>query len=443
MGSKKSVAIVGGGLTGLTAAWRLKAAGFEVKVFEKSQLVGGRTMSVRKAGYIFDTGAITLLPTYANTCALIDELGIGKNLHRIAPVIGIPRDGKIHRLDLAKPVRSLLGTQLISWRAKFRLLKLLLPMIRTWNLSNFQTLSPLAAWDHETIADYVRRELGEEIHEYIVGPIIRGNTLNSTASAPAGELLWMLRQYAAPFVSGLDQGINFLAETLGARLPVQFNSEVLAVEKNGQYVTLRGQHNGALFTESFDACVLALPPKELLALAPSLSTGQRNFLTSIRPLCSVNLHVGLRRRPASTETFILPPESEHKVLTTIVMDHNKAPGRAPAGKGVVSFFLSDVWCEQNIHRLDAELLAEVLEMAKPFIGDVSADVETYVVQRWPYAIIKSSIGLYHRIAEYEAGVDAQDRVQLGGDFLSMGMEAAVSSGTRAAENLKTLLTQAH
>ena len=66
-----SVAIVGAGLTGLTAAWRLQNAGLRVKLFEKSQAVGGRTMSIRQHGFVFDTGAITMLPTYAKTVALI------------------------------------------------------------------------------------------------------------------------------------------------------------------------------------------------------------------------------------------------------------------------------------------------------------------------------------------------------------------------------------
>jgi oxygen-dependent protoporphyrinogen oxidase len=437
------VAVVGGGLTGLTAAWELRKAGFQVRLFERSDSVGGRTRSIRKDGFVFDVGAITMLPTYANTCALAEELGIGSHLHRVAPVIGIPRGGHTHRLDLARPLRSLVSTKLVSAGAKLRLLKLLPPMARAWRRATFRTLSTLEPWDHETVADYVRRELGEEIHQYIAGPIIRGNTLNATECAPAGELLWMLRQYAAPHLFGFDQGINFLAETLGARLPVEFGTEIRAVHRTADGVVLRGCHtDGHAFSDSFDACVLALPPNALLPLASALTERQRSFLAAAVPLCSVNLHVGLRRAPAPTETFILPPASEHPVLTTIVMDHLKAPGRAPAGKGVVSFFLRDDWCAANFERSDAALLEDILAMARPFVGDLRPDVETYVVQRWSYAIIKSEVGLYRRIREYEHDVDPSDRVQVAGDFLSMGMEAAVSSGMLAADRLRQVLESA-
>ncbi|MDB5968358.1 MAG: hypothetical protein JWQ90_808 [Hydrocarboniphaga sp.] len=433
-----SVAIVGAGLTGLTAAWRLQSAGLRVKVFEKADVAGGRTMSIRKDGFVFDVGAITMLPTYAVTCALIAELGISAHLHKMQPLIGIPRNGRIHRLDLSRPVRSLLATKLISFGAKLRLLKLLVPMLRSWNRSNYQSLSPLAEWDGETIASYVKRELGDEINEYIAGPIIRGNTLNSTSNAPIGELLWMLRQYAAPYVYGFDRGINFLAETLSTRLPVEYRMQVQSVSKQHGKVRVAGQGPQGGFSESFDACIIALPPPALLELAPNLGDKQRRFLHSAKPLRSVNVHLGLRRPPPISETFVLPPESEHRDLTTIVMDHLKAPGRAPAGKAVVSLFFREEWSAANFERPDPEILNEALRMARGFIGDVSADVETYVVQRWPYAIIRSERGLYQRIRDYESEIDESDCVQFGSDFLSMGMEAAVSSGKLLAERIQRL-----
>jgi oxygen-dependent protoporphyrinogen oxidase len=433
------VAIVGGGLTGLTAAWRLQLAGIAVRVFERGDAVGGRTRSIRRDGFIFDVGAITMLPTYTAICALIDELGIGGHLHRVVPVIGIPRAGRIHRLDLAHPLKSLLSTQLISTRTKLRMMKLVAPLVRTWRLSTYETLSTLAAYDGESIADFARRKCGDEFHEFIAGPIISGNTLNSTESAPAGELLWMLRQYAAPFLLAFDQGINFLAESLGARVPVQFGSDVTAVDMQSDRVAVRIKTAAGTRVESFEGCVIALPPKQLLQLRSGLTESQCAFLSGVEPLCSVNLHVGLKRTPAATETFILPPRSEQAHLTTIVMDHLKAPGRAPAGKGVVSFFLSDSWCREHFDRPDPDILRTVLPMAAPFIGDLSADVESYVVQRWPYAIIRSRLGLYRSMRSYEADLDGESRVQIGGDFLSMGMEAAVNSGTRVAARLQRVL----
>jgi oxygen-dependent protoporphyrinogen oxidase len=435
----RQVAVVGAGVSGLTAAWRLQKAGAAVTVFEAAQQPGGRTLTVRRNGYAFDVGAITLLPTYVQTCALIDELGLSAHLHRSRPVIGIPRGGQIHGLDLAHPVRSLLATKLLSTSAKLRMLRLLPLMKRVWHLADFRSMAPLAEWDHESVADFAQRVLGDEVHEYVAGPIMRGNTLNDTACAPAGELLWMLRQYAAAEIAGLDMGINGLAEALAARVTVQYGTAITRVTREGDgkgvCVGVEGRGAQGVFTRRFDACVVALPPPDLLRLAPPMAEGQRRFLRSVQPLPSVNLHVGLKRAPARRETFILPPQSEQRDLTTIVLDHLKAPGRAPPGQGVMTFMLRDDWCAQRLQRDDRDILDEVLALARPFVGDLLADIDTFVVQRWSYANVKSHVGLYRGMREYEAALDSSSPVQLAGDFLSQGIESAVISGQAAAERM--------
>jgi hypothetical protein len=118
--------------------------------------------------------------------------------------------------------------------------------------------------------------------------------------------------------------------------------------------------------------VLALPPKPLQALAPNLPPDQRHFLEGIKPLPSINLELGLSRWPAISETFILPPRSEQADLTTIVMDHLKALGRAPVGKGVVSLFCRDDWAAAHLHSPDRQIFDSILEMAQPFVGNLRA-----------------------------------------------------------------------
>lgn len=433
----KKIAVVGAGLTGLAAAWRLQQLGHTVKVFEKNDQAGGRTMTVRKGGFAFDVGAITLLPTYDRVIALAKELGV--TLHEISPVLAIPRGGQVHYLDLAAPLRSLLQTRLISGWAKVRLLRLAPYLRRAWPLSGFETLSPLAGMDKETVSDAVERLCGKEVNDCIAGPVIRGNTLNSTRNAPFGEFLWMLRQYAAGKLYGFEGGINALAEGVASRLPISFNSEVTAVKWDGANVCVEGLHNGP-FSEVFDAAFIAQPPASMLQLAPGLTKRQREFLEQINPLKSISLHVGLKKKPRNAETFILPLEREEADLTTIVFDHNKAPGRAPAGKGVLSFFMSEEWASRNYGISDEETVKIILDKAAAFVGDISDGIEEYHLQRWPYAILKSEVGLYSTIAEYEAEPAPKGPIRLGGDFICMGsMETAVRVGEIGAQDIAAYL----
>ena len=434
--------MVGAGVAGLTAAYRLKQAGASVTVFEAASQPGGRTLSVRRNGYVFDVGAITMLPTYVQTTALIAELGLSAHLHRSRPVIGIPRDGRIHGLDLARPVRSLLGTGLLSVGAKLRLLKLLPAMKEAWNLADFRSMATLAKWDDESVADFTRRVVGDEVHEFVAGPIMRGNTLNDTACAPAAELLWMFRQYAGAQIAGLDMGINGLAEALAVRVDVEYGTRITAVARTDRGVGVQGTGPQGAFSATFDACIVALPPPDILALAPPMAPAQRRFLESVQPLPSVNLHLGLKRAPQRRETFILPPQSEQRDLTTIVLDHLKAPGRAPPGQGVVTLMLRDDWCARHMEHDDDAILAEVLPMVQPFLGNLRPDIETVVVQRWRYANVKSHVGLYRGMQGFEAALDADNPVQLAGDFLSQGIESAVISGQAAVVRLKRILPSA-
>jgi monoamine oxidase len=83
-----TVAVVGAGLAGLTAAYRLQQSGFGVSVFEARDRVGGRAWAVRKGDYIMDLGAAFYLGTYRESIDLIHEVGLGP-LFTEVPVWGV------------------------------------------------------------------------------------------------------------------------------------------------------------------------------------------------------------------------------------------------------------------------------------------------------------------------------------------------------------------
>lgn len=104
----KSVAIVGAGLSGLTAGYRLQQAGWQVDVFEATNAVAGRVQTVRRDRYAIDIGASALGTTYRSYIGLAEEIGV--QLRLAAPVVGVRRSGLNHHLDMNKMVRSGLKT---------------------------------------------------------------------------------------------------------------------------------------------------------------------------------------------------------------------------------------------------------------------------------------------------------------------------------------------
>ncbi|MEE8335221.1 MAG: FAD-dependent oxidoreductase, partial [Candidatus Neomarinimicrobiota bacterium] len=76
MSSRRDVVIIGGGISGLTSAFRLKSAGFSVKLLEKSEKFGGVLQTKKKQGFITEMGPNTVLETSPLVSQLIGELGL-------------------------------------------------------------------------------------------------------------------------------------------------------------------------------------------------------------------------------------------------------------------------------------------------------------------------------------------------------------------------------
>jgi oxygen-dependent protoporphyrinogen oxidase len=105
------IAVVGGGMAGMSAAYRLKKLGFEPVVFERNDRVGGRIWTIEKGGYLMDLGAAVYLGTYRESIALIREVGLGSELRELPAMGAMPRDGQLHLFDYAKPIRTALTTR--------------------------------------------------------------------------------------------------------------------------------------------------------------------------------------------------------------------------------------------------------------------------------------------------------------------------------------------
>ena len=107
----QKIAIVGSGLAGMTAAFRLQQAGIDSVVFESKAHVGGRSNTVHKDGYIIDTAASAIGESYDAYLALLDDLGLRKYLKPASNVFGVVRDNTIHELNTDALFLSALKTR--------------------------------------------------------------------------------------------------------------------------------------------------------------------------------------------------------------------------------------------------------------------------------------------------------------------------------------------
>ncbi len=194
-----SVAIIGAGITGLTAAYRLSQQGVPFSIYESSSRTGGVIHTSERDGYLAEHGPNTLLETSPIIRTLLTELDLGLEQIYSNPEAEKRFLVRNHRLQ-ALP-SSLLGwatTPLFSFPAKIRV------------LGDF--LLPRAPSDlEETLAAFVVRRMGQEFLDYAINPFVAG--------IYAGEPERLSLREAFPKLHAIEQRYRslFLGQLIGAR----------------------------------------------------------------------------------------------------------------------------------------------------------------------------------------------------------------------------------
>ena len=437
---KKEVVVVGAGLAGLSAAWRLQQAGCSVTVLEAADTVGGRAATVHKDGYIIDTGASGLASSYKAYLQLAGEMGLAKEIVATSPVIEMLRDGKRHALDLSKPLRSGLSTRLWTWREKFKLLRLFADVaLAKWRGQlTFTDMSRAAALDTESAADYARRVLGDNLHRYFCDPLIRVMLISNAEAISKVELFSAIANILGSRLMALSGGVSALPEALAARLTVQTNSTVTRVEAHADKVTVNYKNAAAeaLETIEADACVISCP----LPIASRISLGHNATLDRVASnmdyTAAITVVLGSKMRPQS-EAYVIPtPACEFAELALVFLDHNKCADRAPEGHYLIDTHWEAEASRANINASDDELIEKTIAEVVRLFPELAGAIDMTHVARWQRALPLTGPGSYQKIAALNASLDASSRIQYAGDYLSgAGQNTAVAMGQRAAKNL--------
>ncbi|KAH9303055.1 hypothetical protein KI387_014638, partial [Taxus chinensis] len=175
----RSVAVVGAGVSGLAAAYRLKCQGVAVRVYEADERTGGKIMSFLQDGLIWEKGPNTMTENEPEVQQLIDELGI-RGQQQFPIMQGkryIVKNGEPQLLP-SNPLVAI-GSKFLSAHAKFNffmepiLWKRKTTEDKMHNSSNTQ---------QESVGGFFRRHFGEEIVDYIFDPFVAGTTGADTES---------------------------------------------------------------------------------------------------------------------------------------------------------------------------------------------------------------------------------------------------------------------
>jgi protoporphyrinogen/coproporphyrinogen III oxidase len=442
------IAVLGAGITGLTAAWQLARDGFTPVVFERSPRVGGAIAGWRQDGWMHELGPNSLLEGSSEVAEFINAVGLGERRLYAAEAAQkryIVRGGRMVAMPTS-PL-SFVTTPLFSSRAKLGLMG-----------EPFRRRG--AADREETVAEFVERRLGREFLDYAINPFVGGvyagdprrlsvrhafpklhaleqkhgslirgaMKQRNTSGGPKGRIF--------SFPDGLAELPLALARPLGDNL--RLGTMVRTISRRASRWEIEFEAAGAVQQEAFDVVISALPADALASLHVN-GVPAADRLGELReidhpPVASV--FTGFRRDEVAhpLDGFgVLVPEVEAGRILGALFSSTLFPGRAPAGHVAITSFVGGAR-QPDLARLpESELVALVQQELARLIGVRAAPVLVHV-QRVERAIPQYALG-YQRFHDLFAAIEsAAPGLFIGGNARDgISLANCIQSGRRLAK----------
>lgn len=434
----RTAAVVGAGLAGLSAAWLLRQAGWSVSVFEASDRAGGRVQTLARDGYLIDTGASAIADSYTAYLHLVAELGLSDQIVPASPCIAIFREGRLHELPLDRPL-ALPRTPLLSWRAKLRAARLVVDILlaRLRGQLDYADMDCAAPLDTESAAAYADRALGEELKAYLVSPITRVMLIADPERISKVELFSGLANIMSSRIACLRGGQGRLPTLLAQTLAPRYRHAVQQVTRSTTGVELRYRDTASRqHSEPFDACVIACPLPEAVHICPDQQALLMPLHHELTYTQCITVALAFRRRPDSRAFLVQMPTREDREVALIFLDHNKSDDRAPPGQALLDCHWEADAAASHMAAPDAVIVQRTLETVYRVFPELRDTLAFSHVTRWPQALPRTAVGVYRRIAAFNAALDPESKIQFASDYMSAaGQNAVIELGQRAAANL--------
>ncbi len=461
----KRVAIIGGGISGLAAAFYLereRQRGVEVEytLFESSARLGGVMWSERVDGCLVEAGPDSFLSEKAWANTLCRDLGIedqlvGSNdearktfILVSGRLVQMP-DGLMFMVP-TKLVPTAL-TSLFTWGAKMRMARELLTSPKTMN-------------GDESAGDFVARHYGDEVVDRLADPLLAGvyggdaDSLSVKAVLPRfvdmeakhgsltrGMLQARKKMMAAPrsvrqrpLFSSMRDGMQQLVDAIVAQLAprsLRVSTPVRGVSRSGQDWLVLKEAGGS---EPYDHVIVATPAYAAGVLLREVSAHLSDVLNQVPYSSSVTVALGydanqFQREP---EGFgFLVPFKEKKRMRACTYVHNKFPHRAPPDKRLLRVFLGGTRDKEVLHLPDQQIVATVRRELKEITG-LDAEPRFHRVYRWNRAMAQYAVGHLERVAEIERLRRQFPGLSLAGNaYRGIGVPDCIRTGMDAASEI--------
>ncbi|MET0657635.1 MAG: NAD(P)/FAD-dependent oxidoreductase [Steroidobacteraceae bacterium] len=433
------IVVVGAGLSGLTAAYRLERAGHEVHVLELDTRPGGRCATVRRDGFTIDTGPEVVAGSYTHYLRLLQDIGLGDRVVPSSPIVGTVRDGRVIDTDTTKTV-GLAFTPLLSWGAKVRLVAGLRKVWKVASTLDAYAMADFAEHDdpHATAEDKARALFGAEVTDYLIDPLVR--MIGGSAPKHISQLLMLggLNSWSSALCNVLG-GLDVLPHALARALNVSYGARVSHVRETAEAVSVTYVDGGGLQQQlQADRCVLACRLEDAAGISRFVATVAGSYLSNLTAARLIDIKVAYAAPTRSKAFACQVPTVENRELLMYALTHNKAPDRAPPNHSLFTLYTDHGVFDELAPKSDEELIGWARAQMERLYPEVKGRFLFGHAGRYARAGYLATPGYFQRTARLIAALPKNGRIQIGGDVFGAGsMEAAVLWGERAAKNIIT------
>jgi len=447
------VIIIGGGISGLTAAHSLQHdfPDIDFLLVESSRRLGGTLGSETVDGFVFERGANGFLDNVPHTLELARELGLDDKLRSAAPEAKsrfIYKKGKLHAVPTS-PL-SFLRSPLLSLRGRLSVL-----------LEPFR--KPPPGGGEDSVANFGRRRLGEEAMRTLLDPLVTGiyagdiERLSLQSAFPRiaemershGSLFQAMRykrkeqRAKSPdnstktqpaklwsFAGGMQDLVNCLRDKIGERARLEWRAT--SVRKDEKGFVIQGTNGDK---ETANAVILAVPSYAAASLFAGNDPETSRAFESIphAPIAVICLGFprGAVKNPLSGYGFLAPRDEGLRVLGSIFVS-SIHPEHAPFGQVSLRCMIGGARDPNAINNSDDRLREMVLDELRPLLG-LEGEPAPVRIYRYTRGIPQYNIGHRERLDRLERRLwDLPGLFITGNAYYGIGVNDCVLEGRKKA-----------
>jgi len=456
------VIIIGGGITGLAAAYELASRNVPFRLFEAGSRTGGLIHTEQVDGFTIDAGPDSILAQKPAGVGLCKELGLADQLIATTPprTAFVLKEGRLHAL----PSPSVLGLP-ATWRgvAGYGLL----PPLARARLAMEPWIRRGGQAD-ESVGAFFRRRFGKATVGLVAEPLLGGihagsiDSLSLRSLFPrlveaeaTGSVLRAFRHAARPgLVSGnagpggsglfrsLAGGMGALVTAIERRLPagsIAYNAPAKTIQRDGHGGTGSNvwRVEGGDFSARGRAVVIAAPAYVAAQLLEPIDSRAAALCAAVPYVSTASIALAWPRdairHPLDGSGFVVARRHNRLRITACTWVSSKWSGRAPAGVALLRAFMGGAHDADAVELPDDQLIDIAARDLACVLG-ITGPPALARVYRWRRAEAQHTVGHLARLQEIRARLSHHPGLLVAGSgFRSVGIPDCIADGREAAE----------